>query len=323
MEGDPLMLIEGMTIAGLAVGATKGYVYIRSEYPDAIATMKEAIAAAVTARWLGSNIQGTDKSFHLEVRRGAGAYICGEETAMLESLEGKRGMVRYKPPIPALEGLFGKPTVINNVLSFAAVPFILAHSGAAYQSYGLGRSRGTLPFQLAGNIKQGGLVEKAFGITLRELVEGFGGGTYSGKPVRAIQVGGPLGSYLPASQLDLPMDYEAFAVAGAMVGHGGIVVFDETVDMAAQARFAMEFCTIESCGKCTPCRIGSTRGVEVIDKIVAGKDRDANLELLSDLCQTMADGSLCAMGGLTPMPVLSAIKHFPEDFDKPATLAAE
>ena len=323
MEGDPLMLIEGMTIAAIAVGATKGYVYIRSEYPDAIATMKEAIANAVAAKWLGPNIQGTDKTFHLEVRRGAGAYICGEETAMLESLEGKRGTVRPKPPIPALEGLFGKPTVINNVLSFAAVPFILAEGGAAYKNYGMGRSRGTLPFQLAGNIRQGGLVEKAFGVTLRELVETFGGGTFTGKPIRAIQVGGPLGAYVPASQMDLAMDYETFAAAQAMVGHGGIVVFDESVDMAAQARFAMEFCAIESCGKCTPCRIGSTRGVEVIDKIVAGEEREANLELLSDLCQTMADGSLCAMGGLTPMPVMSAIKHFPEDFDKPAALAAE
>jgi len=323
MEGDPLMLIEGMTIAGLAVGATKGYAYIRSEYPDAIATMKQAISAAVAAGWLGDNIQGTDKSFHLEVRRGAGAYICGEETAMLESIEGKRGMVRFKPPIPALEGLFGKPTVINNVLSFAAVPFILAKGGEAYKNYGMGRSRGTLPFQLAGNIRQGGLVEKAFGVTLRELVEGFGGGTFTGKPLRAIQVGGPLGAYVPASQLDMPMDYETFAAAGAMVGHGGIVVFDESVDMAQQARFAMEFCAAESCGKCTPCRIGSTRGVEVIDRIIAGESRDQNLELLSDLCQTMTDGSLCAMGGLTPMPVMSAIKHFPEDFDKPAALAAE
>ncbi len=323
MEGDPLMLIEGMTIAALAAGATKGYVYIRSEYPDAIATMNEAIAAALAAKWLGDNIQDTDKSFRLEVRRGAGAYICGEETAMLESLEGKRGMVRFKPPIPALEGLFGKPTVINNVLSFAAVPFILAKGGEAYKNYGMGRSRGTLPFQLAGNIRQGGLVEKAFGVTLRELIETFGGGTYSGKPIRAVQVGGPLGAYVPASELDMPMDYETFAAAQAMVGHGGIVVFDESVDMAQQARFAMEFCAIESCGKCTPCRIGSTRGVEVIDKIAAGENREANLELLSDLCQTMTDGSLCAMGGLTPMPVMSAIRHFPEDFDKPQRLAAE
>jgi formate dehydrogenase iron-sulfur subunit len=323
MEGDPLMLIEGMTIAGIACGADKGYVYIRSEYPDAIATMNEAIKVAVAAKWLGENIQGTDKSFHLEIRRGAGAYICGEETAMLESLEGRRGIIRPKPPIPALAGLFGKPTVINNVLSFAAIPFIIVEGGAAYKNFGMGRSRGTLPFQLAGNVKQGGLVEKAFGITLRELVETFGGGTASGRPVRAIQVGGPLGAYLPASKLDLPMDYEAFAAEGAMVGHGGIVIFDDSVDMAAQARFAMEFCAIESCGKCTPCRIGSTRGVEVIDRIVAGVERDKNLAVLDDLCQTMTDGSLCAMGGLTPMPVMSAVRHFPEDFDRPAKIAAE
>jgi formate dehydrogenase iron-sulfur subunit len=315
MEGDPFMLIEGMTIAALAVGATQGFVYIRSEYPDAISTMKQAIIAATQAKWLGNNIQSTDHSFTLEVRRGAGAYICGEETAMLESLEGKRGMVRAKPPIPALVGLFGKPTVINNVLSFAAVPYVLANGAAAYKSYGMGRSRGTLPFQLAGNIKQGGLVEKAFGTTLRTLINDFGGGTASGKPIRAVQVGGPLGSYLPESQLDMPMDYETFAANMAMVGHGGVVVFDDSVDMAQQARFAMEFCAIESCGKCTPCRIGSTRGAETIDKIVAGIDRDANLELLEDLCQTMTDGSLCAMGGLTPMPVMSAVKYFPEDFD--------
>jgi formate dehydrogenase iron-sulfur subunit len=314
MEGDPFMLIEGMTIAGIAAGATKGLIYIRSEYPDAIAVMKEAIGIATAAHWLGENIQSTDKSFTLEVRRGAGAYICGEETAMLESLEGKRGMVRAKPPIPALEGLFGKPTIINNVLSFAAVPFILAKGAKAYAEFGMGRSRGTLPFQLAGNIKRGGLVEKAFGVTLRDLVESFGGGTATGKRIRAMQVGGPLGSYVPASQLDMPMDYETFAANGAMVGHGGIVVFDASVDMAAQARFAMEFCAIESCGKCTPCRIGSTRGMEVIDKITANDNRAANVALLEDLCTTMTDGSLCAMGGLTPMPVISALKNFPEDF---------
>jgi formate dehydrogenase iron-sulfur subunit len=325
MEGDPFMLIEGMVIAGIAGGATKGYVYIRSEYPDAIATMKQAISILEKAKWLGENIQGTDKSFALEVRRGAGAYICGEETAMLDSLEGKRGMVRAKPPIPALIGLFGKPTIINNVLSFAAVPFIMAKGAKAYQDFGMGRSRGTLPFQLAGNIKRGGLVEKAFGVTLRELINDFGGGTFTGKKVRAVQVGGPLGSYVPAEQLDMKMDYETFAANGAMVGHGGIVVFDTSVDMAAQARFAMEFCAIESCGKCTPCRIGSTRGAETIDKIVAGEDREANMELLEDLCQTMTDGSLCAMGGLTPMPVMSAVKYWPEDFGmkKQKKMAAE
>ncbi len=323
MEGDPFLLIEGMIIAALAGGATKGYIYCRSEYPYAISTLKEAIAIATNAKWLGQNIQGTEHCFTLEVRRGAGAYICGEETAMLESLEGKRGMVRAKPPIPALVGLFGKPTIINNVLSFCAVPFILARGAKAYADYGMGRSRGTMPFQLGGNLERGGIVEKAFGITLRELVEDFGGGPYMGKPLRAVQLGGPLGAYVGANQLDLKMDYETLSANGAMLGHGGIVVFDTTVDMAQQARFAMEFCAIESCGKCTPCRIGSTRGVEVIDKIVAGENRDANLLLLEDLCQTMTDGSLCAMGGLTPMPVMSAVKHFPEDFDKPTRLAAE
>jgi formate dehydrogenase iron-sulfur subunit len=323
MEGDPFTLIEGMAIAGIATGATQGLIYIRSEYPAAIAAMKQAIDIATEANWLGDNIQGSPHRFTLEVRRGAGAYICGEETSMLESLEGKRGMVRFKPPIPAIEGLHGQPTVINNVLSFASVPVIVAKGGAYYKDFGMGRSRGTLAFQLAGNIKRGGLVEKAFGVTLRQLVEDYGGGTYSGRPVRAIQVGGPLGAYIPSSNMDLPMDYEAFAAAGAMVGHGGLVVFDDTVDMAEQARFAMEFCAIESCGKCTPCRIGAVRGVEVIDKIIAGVDRDDNLALLDDLCATMIDGSLCAMGGLTPMPVQSAVRHFPEDFDRPARIAAE
>ena len=321
MEGDPFCLIEGMTIAAIAVGATQGYIYVRSEYPHAVATMREAIKIATAASWLGDHIQGSKYSFQLHVRAGAGAYICGEETAMLESLEGKRGVVRFKPPIPAIEGLFGKPTVINNVISFASVPYILAHGGAAYRDFGVGRSRGTLPFQLAGNIKQGGLVEKAFGVSLRELVEGFGGGTYTGRKIRAIQVGGPLGAYLTESQLDTPLDYEGFAAVEAMVGHGGIVVFDETVDMAKQARFAMEFCAIESCGKCTPCRIGSTRGVEVIDRIINDVDRDKNLTLLEDLCVTMTDGSLCAMGGMTPFPVMSAVKHFPEDFHRPAPQA--
>jgi formate dehydrogenase iron-sulfur subunit len=318
MEGDPYCLIEGMTIAAVAGGATKGYIYVRSEYPHSVKVLREAIEIARKANWLGDKIQGSKYSFDLFVRMGAGAYICGEETSMLESLEGKRGIVRYKPPIPAIEGLFGKPTIINNVMSFAAVPIILAKGGAFYRDFGVGRSRGTLAFQLAGNIKQGGLVEKAFGVTTRQLIEDWGGGTATGRPVRAVQVGGPLGAYLPASKFDVPMDYEEFAKVDAMVGHGGLVVFDDTVDMAKQARFAMEFCAIESCGKCTPCRIGSTRGVEVIDKIIADIDRDKNLELLEDLCVTLTDGSLCAMGGLTPMPVMSSVRGFPEDFRKPA-----
>ena len=314
MEDDPFMLIEGMTIAGLAVGAEQGYIYCRSEYPHAIAVLNSAIAMAHSTGWLGDDIRGSGKRFHLEVRKGAGAYVCGEETALLESLEGKRGVVRAKPPLPALGGLFGKPTVINNVISLATVPVILSRGAAYYRDYGVGRSRGTLPFQLAGNVKQGGLVEKAFGVTLRELLHDYGGGTRSGRAVRAVQVGGPLGAYLPESRFDVPLDYEAYAAFGGVVGHGGIVVFDETVDMARQARYAMEFCAIESCGKCTPCRIGSTRGVEVMDKIIAGNEPVKHVKLVRDLCDTMLYGSLCAMGGMTPYPVLSALDAFPEDF---------
>lgn len=312
MEGDPFLLIEGMTIAGLAVGAEQGYVYVRSEYPHAIAMLEAAIAIATASGWLGDDLRGSGRRFHLEVRKGAGAYVCGEETALLESLEGKRGVVRAKPPLPALQGLFGQPTLINNVISLATVPVILARGAAYYRDFGMGRSRGTLPFQLAGNVRQGGLVEKAFGLTLRQLLEDFGGGTRSGRPIRAVQVGGPLGAYLPEARFDEPLDYEAYAAFGGVLGHGGVVVFDDTVDMARQARYAMEFCAIESCGKCTPCRIGSTRGVEVIDKLVAGGREQA--VLLRDLCDTMLNGSLCAMGGMTPYPVLSALDAFPEDF---------
>ena len=315
MEADPYQLIEGMTICAMAVGASEGYIYLRSEYPKALQVLKHAIAMAEEANLLGDNICGSGRDFHLQVRVGAGAYICGEETSLLESLEGKRGLVRFKPPLPAIEGLFGKPTVVNNVLSLAAVTTVLAHGADYYRDYGSGRSRGTLTVQLAGNILRGGLVEVPFGISLRELVEGFGGGTASGRPVRAIQVGGPLSAYLPESQWDTPLDYEAFAAVGAMLGHGGVVVFDDSVDMLEQARFAMEFCVVESCGKCTPCRIGSVRGVELIDKIEQNENRSASLELLEELCETLDGGSLCAMGGMTPIPVRSAIRHFPQDFE--------
>ncbi len=304
MEGDPFMLIEGMAIAGFAVGARKGYVYIRSEYPHAIDKMEAAIK-------LSSHLIAP---FVIEVRVGAGAYVCGEETSLLNSLEGKRGEVRAKPPLPALEGLFGKPTIVNNVLTLAAVPWILTHGGEAYAAFGAGRSKGTMPIQIAGNVKHGGLFEVAFGITLGELVNDVGGGTASGRPVRCVQVGGPLGAYIPPAQFHLPLDYEAFAAADALVGHAGITVFDDTVDMAQMARFAMEFCAIESCGKCTPCRLGSTRGMETIDQIIAGKNVEENLALIADLSETMKFGSLCALGGFTPYPVMSAIKHFPEDF---------
>lgn len=323
MEADPFQLIEGMTICAMAVGATEGYIYLRSEYPKALGVLSNAVASAEAANLLGSNICNSGRDFHVHIRVGAGAYICGEETSMLESLEGKRGLVRFKPPLPAIEGLFGKPTVVNNVLTLAAVSTVLAEGAAYYQDYGSGRSRGTLSVQLAGNIRRGGLVEVPFGVSLRELVEDFGGGTASGRPVRAIQVGGPLGAYLPESQWDTPLDYEAFAAVGAMLGHGGVVVFDDSVDMLEQARFAMEFCAVESCGKCTPCRIGSVRGVEVIDKISKNENRSANLELLEELCETLDAGSLCAMGGLTPMPVRSAVKYFPQDFEPGADNGVE
>ncbi|HDZ40054.1 MAG TPA: formate dehydrogenase beta subunit [Marinobacter sp.] len=313
MECDPYMLIEGMTVAGLAVGATQGFIYVRSEYLLSQKLLDEAIRRAEAQGYLGDNVCGTGRAFRLDVRLGAGAYICGEETSLLESLEGKRGLVRSKPPLPAIKGLFGQPTVVNNVLSLAAVPYILAHGGKAYADYGMGRSLGTLPIQLAGNIKQGGLIELAFGVTLRKILDDFGAGTFTGRPMKAVQVGGPLMAYMPEDQWDTPMDYEAFAKLGAGIGHGGVVVFDDTVDMAEQARFAMEFCAVESCGKCTPCRIGSVRGVEVIDRIRAGDDRDNNLVLLEELCETMVDGSLCAMGGMTPFPVQSVMKYFPED----------
>jgi formate dehydrogenase iron-sulfur subunit len=316
LEGDPFCLIEGMAIAGLAIGASKGYVYTRSEYPHGIATFDAALVIARRAGILGNG-------FDIEQRVGAGAYVCGEETSLLESLEGRRGQVRAKPPLPALKGLFGMPTAINNLITLATVPAILRDGADAYQVLGMGRSRGTMPIQLAGNIRYGGLFEAGFGVTLGELVYDIGGGTLSGRPVRAVQVGGPLGAYFPPSLFDTPFDYEAFAARDGLIGHGGIVVFDDTVDMARQARFAMEFCGVESCGKCTPCRIGSVRGMETVDKILAGRNVDANLALLRDLCHTMKFGSLCALGGFIPYPVLSAMNYFPEDFRRGPAVAAE
>ncbi len=324
MEGDPFVLIEGMAIAGLATGATKGYVYTRSEYPHAIHMMTEAIRIAREAGILGPSVMGSGRAFDMEVRMGAGAYVCGEETSLLNSLEGKRGIVRAKPPLPALQGLFGCPTVVNNVMSLASVPVIMDRGAAFYRDYGVGRSHGTIPIQLAGNVKHGGLYETAFGLTLGELVYDIGGGTANGRPVKAVQVGGPLGAYFPPSLFDTIFDYEAFAAKDGLIGHAGIVVFDDTVDMLKQARFAMEFCAVESCGKCTPCRIGSTRGVETVDRIARGIEPEKNRALLGDLCNTMKFGSLCALGGFTPYPVMSAMTHFPEDFaPTPLVEAAE
>ncbi|KQY25989.1 formate dehydrogenase beta subunit [Rhizobium sp. Root482] len=319
MEGDPFVVIEGMAIAGLATGATKGFVYIRSEYPHAIETMTQAVGIARAAGILGASVLGSARGFDIEIRTGAGAYVCGEETALLNSLEGKRGVVRAKPPLPAHKGLFGRPTVINNVISLASVPIIMDKGAAYYRDFGMGRSRGTIPIQIAGNVRHGGLYEVAFGLTLGEIVDRIGGGTATGRPVKAVQVGGPLGAYFPPALFDTPFDYEAFAARDGLIGHAGIVVFDDSADMLKQARFAMEFCAVESCGKCTPCRIGSTRGVEVIDKVAEGIEPEQNLALLSDLCNTMKFGSLCALGGFTPYPVMSAVTHFPDDF-RPAPL---
>jgi formate dehydrogenase iron-sulfur subunit len=320
MEGDPFVLIEGMAIAGVATGATKGFVYIRSEYPHAVAVMNKAVEVARKAGVLGLNVLGSPNAFDMEIRVGAGAYVCGEETSLLNSLEGKRGVVRAKPPLPAIQGLFGKPTVINNVISLASVPIIMDKGAAFYKDFGMGRSRGTIPIQIAGNVKFGGLFEAAFGMTLGEIVDDIGGGTATGRPVKAVQVGGPLGAYFPRALFNTPFDYEAFAAKDGLIGHAGITVFDDTADMLKQARFAMEFCAIESCGKCTPCRIGSTRGVETIDKIASGVEPEKNIALVTDLCNTMKFGSLCALGGFTPYPVMSALNHFREDF-KPAPVA--
>jgi formate dehydrogenase iron-sulfur subunit len=312
MEGDPFTLIEGMIIAGLGVGATKGFVYLRSEYPDAIEVMNAAVSIARDAGLLGASVLGTGPTFDMEIRVGAGAYVCGEETSLLNSLEGKRGVVRAKPPLPALQGFMGKPTVVNNVISLATVPVIFEKGAGFYRDFGLGRSRGTIPLQIAGNVKQGGLFETAFGLSLGQIVDDIAGGTRTGRPVKAVQVGGPLGAYFPRSKFDTPFGYEEFDGQGGLIGHAGVVVFDDTADMLGMARFAFEFCAVESCGKCTPCRIGAVRGVETMDRIARG-DADA-IPLLTDLCETMKDGSLCALGGFTPYPVLSALTHFPDDF---------
>jgi len=323
MEGDPFSLLEGMTIAGIAVGATQGYIYLRVEYPHAARALARALTIARARGFLGDDVCGSGKRFDIAVRLGAGAYICGEETSMLESLEGRRGEVRVRPPLPAVKGLFGQPTVVNNVVTLATVPVILARGAQFYRDFGVGKSRGTVMLQLAGNVRHGGLFEAAFGMTVKQLVHDYGGGSATGRPVRAVQIGGPLGAYLPASQFDTPLEYEALAARDALLGHGGVVVFDERVDMARMARYALEFCAVESCGKCTPCRIGSTRGVEIVDRIIMARGQvdpngaeAADLALLDELCDTMFSGSLCGLGGLTPFPVRSALRHFRDDFQR-------
>ncbi len=299
MEGDPFRLIEGILLAGRAVGAEKGYVYLRSEYPLAAEIFANAIAKA--------RALGLLDHFELELFIGAGAYICGEETSLLESLEGKRGEIRAKPPLPAIAGLFGQPTLVHNVITLCSVPGILELGGAAYAGIGVGTSTGSMTFQLAGNIQRGGLYEFPFGLSLRELIEDWGGGTRSGRPLGAVQIGGPLGAYLFDEQLDAPLSYEAMAELGAGIGHGGVVVFDNTVDLVRQAHFAFAFCEHESCGKCTPCRIGSVRGKEAVAALAEEGYTEKRLELIEDLCEVMEQTSLCQMGGMTPIPVRSAL----------------
>jgi formate dehydrogenase iron-sulfur subunit len=320
MEGDPFTLIEGMAIAGYAVGATQGIIYLRSEYPNAANILEAALKVARTTGLLGDHVLGQAFKFDIRVQMAAGAYVCGEETSLLNSLEGRRGIVRAKPPLPALQGFMAKPTVVNNVLTLGSVPHILAHGAEGYAALGLGRSKGTMPIQLGGNLKHTGLFEAPFGITLGELVNDVAGGSWTGRPLRAVQVGGPLGAYMGAGDMALPFTYEHFDAAGGLIGHAGIVGFDDQTDMLEMARFAFEFCAKESCGKCTPCRIGSVRGAETIAR--ARQDASA-LDLVKDLCVTMKDGSLCALGGFTPYPVMSAITKFPEDFALTRTEAAE
>jgi formate dehydrogenase iron-sulfur subunit len=274
--------------------------------------MQKAVEIARSEGLLGAKVLGKGPAFDMEIRVGAGAYVCGEETSLLNSLEGKRGIVRAKPPLPALQGFMGKPTVVNNVISLASIPVIFEKGAEHYKNFGLGRSRGTIPLQIAGNVKHGGLYEIAFGLTLGEIVDKIGGGTASGRPVKAVQVGGPLGAYFPRSLFDTPFGYEEFAGKDGLIGHAGLTIFDDSADMLEMARFAMEFCAIESCGKCTPCRIGAVRGVETINRIKRGDA--AAMPILTDLCNTMKSGSLCALGGFTPYPVMSAVTHFPDDF---------
>jgi formate dehydrogenase iron-sulfur subunit len=310
MEGDPFRLLEGMLICARAIGAEHGYIYCRHEYPAAARTIRRAIEAAEAAGLL----QVDARPFQIEVVLGAGSYVCGEETALLESLEGRRGVVRAKPPYPAVAGLYQRPTIVSNVLTFATVPSILAHGGSWFASMGTDRSKGTIALQLGGRVKQPGLVEIPFGATLREVLDQFGGGMPVGARLKAVQVGGPLGSLFPSDRLDIPLCYDVFQEAGAILGHGGIVVYDDETDMVDLARHFMAFTERESCGKCVPCRIGSTRAREILNRVYEGQGTAQDLSLLTDLGDTMQYASLCALGGRAPYPVLTAMEHFPQEF---------
>jgi NADH:ubiquinone oxidoreductase subunit F (NADH-binding)/(2Fe-2S) ferredoxin len=315
LEGDPHSVIEGMIVAGYAVGASQGYIYCRAEYPLAVRTLNIAIKQARAFGLLGENILGTDFSFDVEVRMGAGAFVCGEETALMASIEGRRGEPRPRPPFPAVKGLWGKPTNINNVETYANVPQIILRGAAWFASMGTEKSKGTKTFAIAGDVKHTGLIEVPLGITLREVIFDVGGGIKDDKGFKAVQIGGPMGGCLPAEYLDRGVDYESLTAAGAMMGSGGLVVMDDETCMVDIARFFMEFIQDESCGKCTPCRVGTRRMLEILQRICAGEGRDGDIELLETLCQQIRTTSLCGLGAGAPNPIATTLKHFRSEYE--------
>ena len=315
MDGDPHAVIEGLLIGGYAIGAHDGYIYVRAEYPLAVRRLTKAIAEAEERGYLGDDVFGTGWRFHLDLKLGAGAFVCGEETALIASIEGKRGMPRTRPPYPAVSGLWGKPTNINNVETLSNIPWIIAHGAGAYSALGAETSRGTKAFSLAGKIVNGGLAEVPMGSTLRYLIFDVGGGIKDGRAFKAVQLGGPSGGCLPASLLETTIDYESLAATGAIVGSGGMVVVDDQTCMVDLARFFLDFTQKESCGKCVPCRLGTKRMLEILDRIREGDGREGDIETLEELSHYIIDGTLCALGGTAPNPVLTTIKYFRDEYE--------
>ena len=316
LEGDPNNVLEAMTICGYAVGACRGFIYVRAEYPIAVHRLEVAIRQARQYGFLGDHILGTDFSFDIEIRLGAGAFVCGEETALLESIEGKRGQPRLKPPFPAHSGLWGKPTIINNVETWANVPGIILNGAEWYSSIGTETSKGTKVFALGGNVNNVGLVEVPMGTTLREIIFDIGGGIPNGRKFKAAQTGGPSGGCIPEQNLDTPIDYESLKEIGSMMGSGGLIVMDDTKCMVNLARFYQDFIVSESCGKCTPCRIGTKRLLEILTKICDGNGTEEDIDKLEELSNMVITASLCGLGQTAPNPVLSTLKYFREEYEE-------
>jgi NADH-quinone oxidoreductase subunit F len=315
LEGDPHAVLEGLLIGAYAIGAPEGYIYIRAEYPLAIQRLKVALQQMKECGLLGKGIMGSGFNFNIKIKEGAGAFVCGEETAMIASIEGNRGMPRPRPPFPAQSGLWGKPTNINNVETWANVSAILQRGADWYAGYGTEKSKGTKTFSLVGKVERTGLIEVPMGITLREIIYGIGGGIAEGKSFRAVQTGGPSGGCLPASLLDTPVEYESLAAAGAIMGSGGMVVMDESTCMVDVARYFLTFTQAESCGKCIMCRLGTKQMLDILEDITSGRGKDGDAELLLELGQAVKDGSLCALGGTAPNPVLTTIRYFRDEYD--------